>query len=65
MTVEIKGIGKVTANKDVLNYITLLAGEAAHRYEEKGYNALAKQADKFSTEIWKALDASGLYNDFK
>jgi hypothetical protein len=62
MTIETNR-GKVTANKNILNYISVLACEAADKYRQDGANALAKDAELFSDMIYEVLKESGLYND--
>lgn len=37
MTVEIKGLGKITASKEVLNTISVYMFDAGHHYGSKGY----------------------------
>lgn len=54
--------GKVTATKDVLNYIALLASEASESYKSRDRNTLADEADKFCGEIYNALKEVGLYD---
>lgn len=63
MTIELKGIGKVTASKEVLNLIAIWAGQAAESYEVKGLNALKRQATEADKEIYDALDKTGYYNN--
>lgn len=55
--------GKITGNKDLLNYISILAFEAENRYRQEGANALAEDAKEFSVMIYEALLESGLYKD--
>lgn len=62
MTIETKH-GKITGNRNLLNYISLLACEAADKYRQDGANALAKDAELFSDMIYEVLKESGLYND--
>lgn len=62
MTVELKGIGKVTASKEVLNLLAIWAIRAAENYESKGLNALRKQALEADKEIFDALAETGFYN---
>ena len=45
------------------NYISLLAHEAAEMYKIRGCNALAAQAEEFAKQIYKELDARGVYKD--
>lgn len=62
MTVEIKGIGKVTANQEVLNLLSILASEAADHYRENERYALAKEAQKTADYIYCSLKEAGAYN---
>lgn len=62
MTVE-TSIGKITANKDVLNWIVGAFEREAQYYKEKGNrDALAKHSDGISWEIYNALKETGYYN---
>ena len=61
MTVTINGY-KVTANKETLNYISMLANEASRRYGEENYNGLSEEAYSFSKVIFDKLNATGYYN---
>lgn len=54
--------GKITANEATLSYISLLASEAATRYEDMNSPALAKQAKKFADKIYDYLNEKGYYD---
>lgn len=54
--------GKITANKDVLNVISIAFLEASRKYKEDGCNALSKSYDVVSTEIYRALKEVGYYD---
>lgn len=54
--------GKITADEATLSYISLLANEAAIRYEDMNSPALAKQAKKFSDKIYDYLNEKGYYD---
>lgn len=41
MTIELKGIGKITANKETLTSLALVFDYARERMETKGYTATA------------------------
>lgn len=62
MTIETKH-GKITGNRNLLNYISLLACEAEDKYRKEGADALAEDAKAFSDIIYEALLESGLYKD--
>ena len=63
MTINFNGVisRKVTANKSTLNYISILAFEAADKYEREGADALAKEARDFSNYIYNELEKTGLF----
>lgn len=54
--------GKITADEATLSYISLLASEAATRYESMNSPALAKEAKRFADEIYNYLNDKGYYN---
>lgn len=56
MTIEIKGVGKITAEPETLNLLALFANEASNRYEENSRSAFAKLAKSMNVEIHNALD---------
>lgn len=60
MRLDVKG-SKITASKDVLNYISIIAEKAYDAYMSEGYTALAKEALEFSVIIYEALKREGLY----
>lgn len=62
MTVETT-YGKITANRNVLNSLCITFAESAEYNKAKGYNALAKQAEKTFNAIFHALEESGYYKD--
>ena len=64
MTVEIKGFGKLTANKDVLNIISMLADEASDRYEELNKIISANQAREIAKDIYDKLEKAGFYDKY-
>ena len=51
MTINFNDGKKITANKYTLNYISLLASEAADKFEQEGSNALASEAREFFNYI--------------
>jgi len=57
--------GKITANKDALNYISLLAGEAANKLKRDGAGALAEDAQELSNQIYDVLSAAGFYDNVR
>ena len=65
MTINFKNYitpGKITADKYLLNYISILAMEAADKYEREGSGALAEDARDLSNQIYEALSNAGLYD---
>lgn len=54
--------GKITADKYTLNYISILAGEAADRFDERGVHAIAKEARDLHNLIYDELFKIGFYN---
>lgn len=64
MTVNINlyGGSKITATKDVLNWLSSKLDEAADALRAEGYEPLAKEARQVSWEIYEALKEAGLYD---
>ena len=56
--------GKITADQDTLNFISIMAREAAEGYDRDGYNSLAKEARDFARHIYNELEKAGMYKDF-
>ena len=54
--------GEITADKYLLNFISILAGEAADKYEREGAGDLAENARSLSNQIYEALSKAGLYD---
>jgi hypothetical protein len=65
MTVEIKGIGKITASKDALNTISIAFDEAAQWNKENGYDAFEERFANASQTIYEALLKAGFYKENK
>ncbi len=65
MTVEIKGLGKITASPDVLNYIGLLAGQSMELNKQKGFFSSADYARFVLYTLHDALGAVGFYKNCK
>lgn len=65
MTVNIEGLGKITASKDVLNALSSAFSHEAQLYADKGKKALFLQADKRSNDIYYALDKVGYYDNIE
>ena len=61
MTVEIKGLGKITASKEVLNILSSYAWEAQISYENRKRFALAKNASIMANTIYEELEKEGYY----
>lgn len=64
MTVDLKGIGKITASKDALNAIAGIIMDAS-RYNEEDYQVTAVRLNENFYEIFDVLDATGYYDKFK
>ena len=65
MTINFKNSitpGKITADKYLLNFISILAMEAADKFEREGAGALAADARDLSNQIYEALSKAGLYD---
>lgn len=54
--------GKIRANKETLNLISIAFLDAAKHYTYEGADALAERFDRISEEIYKALNDIGYYN---
>ena len=63
MTINFNDGKKITANKYTLNYISLLASEAADKFEQEGSNGLASEAREFFNYIYNELEKSGIYKN--
>lgn len=48
-----------------LNWLSILAYEAADKYEMNGYDILARLARSASDQIYDALDVEGLYDKIR
>ena len=53
--------GKIRANKDTLNSISIAFFKAANKYKDEGADALAERYDRVSEEIYNALNNTGYY----
>lgn len=51
------------ATEGCLNYISILASEAANSFESSGSYGLAKQAREFAEQIYEVLKARGAYDE--
>lgn len=63
MTVN-TNLGKITATPRALNYILMIAEDAADRYEDQGLIHLKAETMVFSLGIKETLIKSGLYDNF-
>lgn len=61
MTIKTKD-GKITCDKAMMNYLSIVFGKAAERYESLGLYGLAKQARENSNLIYNALDDCHYYD---
>lgn len=62
MTVKLKYHGKITADKETLNYLACVFTAAADHYTSQGHHALANEATADFETIHDALDAVGFYD---
>lgn len=65
MTINFKNSitpGEITADVYLLNFISILAGEAADKLEREGAGSLADDARDLSNQIYEALSSTGLYD---
>lgn len=66
MTIDIKGFGKVTASKEVLNSICLLLGDACELRTRKGDRfGTAKIYTEMAQQVYEELDKVGLYDEYR
>lgn len=65
MTVNIEGLGKITASKEVLNELTRAFSHQASYFTSQGYHESFLLADTRSNAIYKALMEVGYYDDLK
>lgn len=61
MKIKIEGYGWMSAPKQELNFISILADKAAQCFTLEGKESLAKQAQEFSDTIYNALYDQGFY----
>ena len=62
MTVKLKYHGKITTDKETLNYLACAFTYAAYHHTAQGHHALADEANADSEAIYDALDAVGFYD---
>lgn len=65
MTVNIRGLGKITASEDVLSALSLAFGYERDYLDAHRKGALAAQADFRSHVIHEALDNVGYYDNIE
>lgn len=65
MTVNIEGLGKITANKEVLNWLCIVLNEAQDSFENKGTMVFSKQCRKQKNAIYDELDAKGYFDSVR
>ena len=63
MTVNIEGLGKITASKEVLNELTRAFSHQASYLTLKGWHEGSLLADTRSIAIFMALQEIGFYDD--
>ena len=56
--------GEITADQDTLNFISILARDAAEEYRKEGYEDLAKESKNFALSIYNELEKSSMYRGF-
>lgn len=54
--------GKITANKDTLNSISIAFSKAAEKFKDEGYDGMAEDFDRVADEIYNALNNTGFYD---
>lgn len=64
MVVE-TSFGKISANKDTLNYIFLIMQEASESYKSRGRASLSKEVHNYANAIYDALNSVGFYDNVK
>lgn len=66
ISITVKGYGKEKVTKkatlEYLNELSIIYHEAASSYTAKGLNALAKDAEEKSKQLYDLLNNQGLYN---
>ena len=62
MTVNIEGLGKITANKEVLNWLCIVLAEAGDNFENTGSTVFSKKCRKQMKTIFDSLDAKGYFD---
>lgn len=63
MTVNIEGLGKITASKDVLNIISLAFAHESNYYITKGYEASEEISEQYANDIHNLLAKTGYYDE--
>lgn len=63
MTVN-TSIGKITANRVLLNAISIAFSNAADKFKDEGADALAGRYNRVSEEIYNALKNTGFYDKY-
>lgn len=62
MTVDIKGLGKITASKEVLNELVSAFYNESDFYKNKNYLARSERSNKRADIIYDALEKCGYYD---
>ena len=62
MTIDIKGLGKITASKDVLNVLAGMCLYASKGYEDRGMITMSIYSDECFITIYDELDKAGYYD---
>lgn len=62
-TVEIEGLGEITATQGALNAISLALKESSKWNESNGCDFMSRLYYRQAHQIYKALELSGFYND--
>lgn len=63
MTVNIEGLGKITASKELLNEISLAFAHERNYYILKGYESLEERSEQRADDIYNSLAKIGFYDE--
>ena len=63
MTVNIEGLGKITASKEVLNTLVCAFMHERDYYKSRGLDILAEEADVKRKTVYDALYETCFYRD--
>ena len=63
MTINFSG-KRLVADQYTLNFVSMLAQEAAKEYDRDGHIHMAKEARDFARHIYNELEKAGTYKNF-